>query len=289
MTYRRRTVTTDDVVFLCQLIADHPEASRRALSFMVCEAWNWRQDNGEPRDAVCRGLMLKLHRAELIELPPPQWRSNRPAQRHRKPKPIEIDQTPVVCDLAALGPLTIVPVRRTDDEAVVDGLIEEHHYLGYTRPVGAHLKYLVRAGDERPVACLTWSSAPRHLAPRDRYIGWSAEARKKNIRYVVYNGRFLILPWVQVKHLASHLLGRMARMLPAEWEQAYGHPVYFAETFIDMAIHRGTCYRAANWVPMGQTTGRGPRSTSHKPTRSKKEVLGLPLHRRFRRLLQETP
>ena len=288
MIYRRRTVTLGDVTFLCQLIADHPSASRRALSFLVCEAWGWTQDNGAPRDAVCRGLMLKLHRAGLIELPPPNWRATRPAQRHRKPEPIEIDQTPIVCDLASLGPLTIALVRRTDDEAVVDGLIEEHHYLGYTRPVGAHLKYLVRAG-ERPVACLTWSSAPRHLAPRDRYIGWSSEARKQNIRYVVYNGRFLILPWVQVKHLASHLLGRMARTLPAHWEQTYGHPVYFAETFVDTAIHRGTCYRAANWVPLGQTTGRGPRDTSHKPNRSKKEVLGLPLHRRFRDLLQDAP
>jgi len=287
VTYRRRTVTTDDVAFLRQLIADNPEASRRSLSFMVCEAWDWKQDNGSPRDAVCRGLLLLLHRAGLIELPAPKWRSSRPAQRHRKPEPIELDRSPIVCDLAALGPLTIASVRRTDDEAVVDGLIEEHHYLGYTRPVGAHLKYLVRAGDGRPVACLIWSSAPRHLAPRDRYIGWSAEARKKNIRHVVYNGRYLILPWVEVKHLASHLLGRMARMLPSEWQEAYGHPVYFAETFVDMAIHRGTCYLAANWVPMGQTAGLGPRNTTKKPDRSKKEVLGLSLHRRFRQLLKE--
>jgi hypothetical protein len=286
LTYRRRTVTTDDVDFLRQLIADHPSASRRALSFMVCEAWDWRQDNGEVRDAVCRGLMLKLHRDGLIELPPPQWRSSRPAQRHRKPEPVELDQTPIVCSLAEIGPLSFTQVRRTKDEPVVDGLIEAHHYLGYTRPVGAHLKYLVRAG-ERPLACFVWSSAPRHLAPRDRHIGWSGEMRTRNIRFVVYNGRFLILPWVEVKHLASHLLGRMARMLPSEWERVYGHPVYFAETFVDTTLHRGTCYRAANWVPMGMTTGRGPRSTSYKPDRTRKEVLGLPLHPRFRQLLQQ--
>jgi hypothetical protein len=284
--YRRRTVTADDANFLRQLIADHPGASRRALSFLVSDAWNWRQDNGEVRDAVCRGLMLKLQRAELIELPPPQWRSFRPAQRHRKPEPIELDQTPIVCSLADLGELTITQVRRTSDEPMVDGLIEEHHYLGYTRPVGEHLKYLIRAG-ERPVACMTWSSAPKHLAARDRHIGWSAEMRKTNIRFVVYNGRFLILPWVEVKNLASHLLGRMTRMLPAEWERTYGHPVYFAETFVDTTLHRGTCYRAANWVPMGITTGRGPTSNSHTPNRTKKEVLGLPLHRRFHELLQQ--
>jgi len=161
-------------------------ASRRALSFMVCEAWDWKQDNGQVRDAVCRGLMLKLHRAELIELPPAQWRSSRPALRHRKPDPVELDRTPITCSLAELGELTISQVRRTDDEPVVDGLIEEHHYLGYTRPVGEHLKYLIRAG-ERPVACMTWSSAPKHLAARDRHIGWSAEMRKKNIRFVIYD------------------------------------------------------------------------------------------------------
>ena len=286
LTYRRRTVTADDVAFLRQLIADHPAASRRALSFLVCESWGWKQHNGEPRDAVCRGLLLLLHRAGLIALPEAQWRSSRPAERHRKPDPVELDQTPIVCALGELGELTIAQVRRTDDEPIVDGLIEEHHYLGHTRPVGASLKFLIRVGD-RPVACMTWSSAPRHLAPRDRYIGWSPEARKRNIRFVVYNGRFLILPWVHVPHLASHLLGRVARTLPAHWEHSYGHPVYFAETFVDTSIHRGTCYRAANWVPMGTTTGRGPRSTTKVPDRTRKEVLGLPLHRHFRALLQE--
>ena len=286
LTYRRRTVTTDDVAFLRQLLADHPLASRRALSFKVCEAWDWKQPNGTVCDAVCRGLMLLLHRGGHIELPPPRWYARQPAARHRKPAPVEVDQQPIVTTLASLGPLSFRQVRRTDDEPMVDGLIESHHYLGYTRPVGEHLKYLVRAGD-RPVACFVWSSAPRHLGPRDRYIGWSAEMRTKNIRFVVYNGRFLILPWVEVKYLASHLLGRMARMLPAEWERVYGHPVYFAETCVDTTLHRGTCYRAANWVPMGMTTGRGPRSTSNKPDRTKKEVLGLPLHRRFRQLLQQ--
>jgi hypothetical protein len=286
LTYRRRTVTADDVASLRQLIADNPTASRRGLSFLVCEAWDWTQENGDPRDAVCRGLMLLLHRAGLIELPPPHWRSSRPAERHRKPEPVELDQTPIACSLADLGTVNITQVRRTDDEAVVDGLIEQHHYLGYTRPVGAHVKFLIQAGD-RPLACMTWSSAPRHLAPRDHYIGWSSDMRRKNIRFVVYNGRFLILPWVRVPHLASHLLGRVVRLLPAEWERVYGHPLYFAETFVDPTLHRGTCYRAANWVPMGITTGRGPRSTSNAPNRTKKEVLGLPLHPRFRALLQE--
>jgi len=175
-------------------------------------------------------------------------------------------------------------VRRTAEEPLFNALIETHHYLGYTQPVGEHLKFLVFAG-ERPVACFAWSSAPRHLGPRDQYIGWSKEARRLHIRFVAYNSRFLILPWVEVPHLASHLLGRMVRMLPGEWEQLYGHPVYFAETFVDPTRFRGTCYRAANWVLLGQTTGRGKDDMTHRANRPIKDVLGYPLHRRFRELL----
>ena len=135
------------------------------------------------------------------------------------------------------------------------------------------------------MACLTWSSAPRHLASRDRFIGWSGEARRRNVHLLAYNTRFLILPWVEVPHLASHILGRMARRISQDWERAYGHPIYFLETFIDPERFRGTCYRAANWVLMGRTTGRGKQSNSYVPNRSIKEVLGYPLTKRFRELL----
>jgi hypothetical protein len=138
----------------------------------------------------------------------------------------------------------------------------------------------------RPVACFAWSSAPRHLGARDRFIGWSAEERRRNISLVTYNPRFLITPWVEVSHLASHLLGRMVRMLPAEWERVYGHPVHFAETFVDTLRFRGTCYRAANWVFLGLTTGRGKDDQTGRPNRSLKAVLGYPLTRDFRRRLR---
>ena len=150
------------------------------------------------------------------------------------------------------------------------------------------MKYLVYAGS-RPVACFAWSSAPRHLGPRDRFIGWSAEARRGNIRFVAYNSRYLILPWVAVRHLASHLLGRMAKMLPGEWERVYGHPVHFAETFVDPTRFKGTCYRAANWVYLGQTTGRGKDDQTMRPNRSLKDVLGYPLTKDFRKLLSSVP
>ena len=135
--------------------------------------------------------------------------------------------------------------------------MEEHHYLGYEQPVGEHLKYLVWA-QGRPVACVAWSRAHRDtLAARDRYIGWSAEARRRNIRFIAYNTRFLILPWVRVEHLASHILGRMAARISEDWQRMYGHPIYFLETFVDPERFRGTCYRAANWVVAGQDDGTG--------------------------------
>ncbi len=286
LTYRGRSVTSHDVAFIRDLIDEHPEASRRALSLRLCDAWDWVQPNGQPRDMVCRGLMLQLHRAGHIELPPARWRPTNPARRLR-PAPVQVDDSPIQGCLAALGPLSFRLVRRTEDEPLFDGLIEMHHYLGYTPPVGEHLKVLVVAG-ERPVACFAWSSAPRHLAPRDRYIGWPADVRRQRLRFVVYNSRFLILPWVEVPHLASHLLGRMTRTLSSQWEQAYGHPVYFAETFVDPARYRGTCYRAANWVFLGRTTGRGKDDQTGRPNRPIKDVLGYPLHRRFRERLMGT-
>jgi hypothetical protein len=282
--YRGRTVTTADVEFIKALIADNPTASRRRLSEVLCAAWGWVQANGAPRSMVCRGLMLALSRAGHIELPPVRWINPNPLARRARPKPAEVDQTPLHASLATLTPLTFRAVRRTPEESVFGGLIEAHHYLGYTQPVGEHLKYMVYAG-ERPVACLAWSSAPRHLAPRDRYLGWSATSRKRNIRFIAYNTRFLILPWVHVEHLASHLLGRMVRMLAGEWQRVYDHPVYFAETFVDTERFKGTCYRAANWVFLGHTTGRGKNDQTHRANRPLKQVLGYPLTPDFRKRL----
>lgn len=283
--HRGRVVTRADVQFIRDLIEREPGASRRELSKKLCEAWDWRQPNGALRDMVCRGLMLSLHRAGHIELPAHRQMPPNPFLRRGRPEPVEVDATALECSLAELGPLEVRQVRRTQDEKLCCSLIETHHYLRYTQPVGEQLKYVVFAG-ERPVACFTWSSAPRHLGARDRYIGWSLAARRRNLRLLAYNSRFLILPWVRVPHLASHLLGRMARTLSDDWQRVYGHPILFAETFVDPERNRGTCYRAANWTVLGLTTGRGKDAPTWEQNRSIKQVLGLPLARDFRVRLQ---
>ena len=285
--YRGQEIGSEQIVFLREFIRTHPTSSRWKLSRQLCEALGWKQANGALRDMVCRGLLLMLERAGEIELPPVrrhiqgQCRTGRP-----RPEMMLIDNAPLAMPLKVLGPIEIQPVRRTAEEPLFNSLMEHYHYLAYEQPVGEHLKYLAWA-QGRPIACLAWSSAPRHLGSRDRYIGWSAETRRRNIRFIAYNTRFLILPWVRVSHLASHILGKVTRVLSDDWELMYGHPVYFAETFIDPGRFRGTCYRAANWQLLGLTTGRGKNDRTNKPNRPIKEILGLPLTPRFREYLTQ--
>lgn len=289
--YRGRSLTEADIAFIRRLMAAHPQASRRELSKKLCEAWQWRQANGTFCDMVCRGLMLKLDRLGHIELPAvrqvnPNPLARRAAERKRPPAML-VDTTALCAALGELRPLQFRQVRHTGEEPLFNSLIERYHYLGYTQPVGEHLKYLVFALN-RPIACLAWSSAPRHLAPRDRFIGWSAAARRQNIARIAYNTRFLILPFIKVPHLASHILSSMARVLVRDWERIYGHPIYFLETFIDPERFGGTSYRAANWICLGLTTGRGKDDRTHTANRPLKEVLGYPVVKRFRELLSET-
>jgi hypothetical protein len=271
LSYRHRVITEEDVVFIRKLIAEHPGSSRWSLSKKLCEAWNW---------------VLMLHREGLIELPPVRRVTRNPLVERNQPVLVSVDKAPLQGRFAELGPLEVRQVRRTPEEALFNSLLQQHHYLAYTQPVGENLKYLVYA-QGRPIACLGWSSAPRHLGSRDRFIGWSVKARLKNIGLLAYNTRFLVLPWVRVPHLASHILGRMARMLSADWQRMYGHPIYFIETFIDPQRFRGTCYRAANWTLLGTTTGRGKDAPTHQANRSIKQVLGYALVKDFRQRLSQ--
>ncbi len=283
-TYRGKHVSSEDVAFIQTLIDQNPHDSRRRLSVKLCQAWNWRQANGALRDMICRGLMLGLHRAGYIRLPDKKSHPKNPFVDRKKPDKVKIDQSPVNGRLSQIKPFTYEQVRRTPAEQLFNSLIEHYHYLGYCHPVGEQLKYIVY-WQKRPIACLSWSSAPRHIGCRDRHIGWSQRLRKKRIHLLAYNSRFLILPWVRVKYLASHILGRMARILSADWQAVYNHPIYYLETFVDKERFAATCYKAANWIYLGDTTGRGKADQTHRPNRTIKAVWGYPLDKQFRKRL----
>ncbi len=288
MSYRGRVVTGEEISFIKELIGLHPEASRRCLSKKLCEAWNWVQPNGQLRDMICRGLMLELHRAGHICLPEKKFTPNNPlAAQRSKPAWIEVDRSPIGGSIKTLGAVEIRQVRATPQEQLYNSLIEHHHYLGYCHPVGEQLKYVVFA-QERPIACFAFSSAPRHIGCRDRFIGWNQEQRTKNLNLLAYNTRFLILPWVEVRYLASHLLSRMAKRITQDWQDSYGHPLYFLTTFVDTERFTGSCYRAANWIYLGETTGRGKNDQTKKSNRSLKAAWGYPLHKEFRARLFAT-
>ncbi len=282
--YRGKAVTSRDRAFINQLIAENPNDSRRALSKKLCLAWNWVQSNGALRDMVCRGLMIELDRAGYIKLPPKKFSPHNPFINRKKPAKIKTDRTPIHAGLSKMQPLKFRQVRRTSSEKLFNSLIEHYHYLGYCHPVGEQLKYTIFS-QQRPIACLAWSSAPRHIGVRDKFIGWSADSRKKYIHLMAYNTRFLVLPWVRVSCLASHVLGQMARIVSEDWQKIYNHPIYYLETFVDKERFKGTCYKAANWIYLGDTTGRGKEDQTNKPNRSIKAVWGYPLSKDFRTVL----
>ena len=283
-TYRGSHISAEDIAFINALIAQNPADSRRALSKKLCRAWNWVQPNGALRDMICRGLMLGLHRAGHIRLPEKKSHPKNPFVDRKKPGKVKIDQSPINARLSQIKPFKYEQVRRTPAEKLFNSLIEHYHYLAYCHPVGEQLKYIVY-WQKRPIACLSWSSAPRHIGCRDRHIGWSQPLRKERIHLLAYNSRFLILPWVRVKYLASHILGRMARILSADWQAVYRHPIYYLETFVDKQRFAATCYKAANWICLGDTTGRGKADQTHRPNRTIKAVWGYPLDKQFRKRL----
>lgn len=284
LSFRGREIRAAEVAFLRELIARHPGLSRRQLSLQVCQAWHWMQPNGEPRDMVCRSLMLALHRTGHIELPAPRHRPPNNALAHRRVSSVEAyDSTPMEDCLAALGPLEIRLVRRAQGEPLFAHLLSRYHYLGYSRPVGEHLKYLVLWGD-RPIACMAWNSGPLKLTLRDQWVGAPRNAYAHNLHLIAYNSRYLILPWIRVPHLASHLLGRIARRISADWQALYHHPIHLLESFVDIERFRGTCYRAANWTCLGRSAGRGTKSKTGQQT-SIKELWVYPLVRDLREKL----
>ncbi len=282
--YRGRVATTKDIELINALMAASPDDSRFKLSFKFCKETNWVQPNGTLKDMVARGYMLMLHRSGYITLPPKRSNPPNPLAKRKKPPIVEVDRTPVDTKLKKIMPIEFLQVRRSGKEKLFNSLVDRYHYLGYTQPVGEHLKYIVYAKD-RPVACLAYSSAPRHIGPRDTFIGWNQKIRKKNISLICYNMRFLILPWVRVPYLASHILAKICKILPGDWNKIYNHPVHYIETFVDRQRFAGTCYKAANWIYLGDTKGLGKDSQDKIPNRSIKAIYGYPLIKNFRKLL----
>jgi hypothetical protein len=289
LSFRGRPIRQAEVLFLRELIAANPGLSRRRLSVKVCQAWNWVQLNGQPRDMVCRGLMLALHRAGHIELPAKRQSPRNNAITHRRVlEAPPYDTTAIQMSLDRLGPLEVRLVRRAEGEGLFAHLLNRYHYLGYSRPVGEHLKYLVVAG-ARPIACLAWNSGPLKLKLRDDLVSAPCQAYAHNLHLIAYNSRYLIVPWVKVPHLASHLLGRIARRISADWQQLYEHPIWLLESFVDVEHFKGTCYRAANWMCVGRSIGRGTKAKSHQQTASIKALWAYPLSPNFRQQLLAPP
>jgi len=285
--FRGRSVSRADIAFIGQLMDAHPQASRRRLSALLCQAWNWVQPNGQLKDMLCRSFMLLLHRQGHITLPAKRRESinNVVARRSRQAtRTLALEMPPLEMSLKELGPVQIEQVRRTPQEDLYEHLIQEHHYLGYTQPVGEHLKYIIHARGQ-PIAAMGWSASTPNVGHRNRFIGWTRAQSIQNIHLIAYNTRYLILPWVRVPHLASHLLGQMARRISRDWQQLYGHPIYLLETFVDPERFIGTSYRAANWIYLGLTSGRGKNDQTNKVNRSRKEHLLYPLHKQCRQKL----
>lgn len=234
---------------------------------------------------VCRGLLLKLSSIGLIQLPPCRRATPYKLAHSKRPEFIEVDRTAVACSLSELRPIEVHQVRGTSLGKLYNSLIEHYHYLGYTRPVGEHLEYLAMS-QGRVIAGMGWCSAPRHIGSRDKHIGWNKQQREKKLQQVIINTRFLILPWVEVPHLASHIIGSIVRRISGDWLKIYKHDIVWLETFVDPSRgFKGTCYKAANWLYLGKTTGRGKADNTGKANRSLKDVYGYPLRKDFRKVL----
>ena len=285
--YRGREFTGAEITEIREVISTHWGKSRYFISRKICQKWNWRQANGVLKDMICRGLLLHLMRLGLIELPPTRHVPPYRLTHNIRPERIEADCTPIEGKLSELRPVTLSQVRRTPLLKIYNSLIEQYHYLGYTRPVGEHLEYLA-ISKGRIIACMGWCSAPRHIGCRDRFIGWNKEQRQERLPFVITNTRFLIMPWVRIPHLASHLLGMMMRRISSDWHEVYNHEVIWLETFVDPDMgFTGTCYKAANWRYLGMTTGRGKADNTGKPNRSLKYIFGYPLRQDFREVLSD--
>ncbi|HEV2209802.1 MAG TPA: Druantia anti-phage system protein DruA [Verrucomicrobiae bacterium] len=267
------------------LLGAHADWSRYRLSRELCHRWNWRSLTGQIKDMAARTLLLKLEQRGWVALPARRGLSpNR--MRHKQIRLLDHRTDPITGPLRPLQPLQILELNEQPAaQGVFDSLLRQYHYLGYTSAVGQNVKYLVRDRQGRDLACVLFGAAAWKTRGRDDFIGWTAEQRQAQLGRIANNSRFLILPWVRVPELASHILGRVARRLAADWQRRYGHPVALLETFVERGRFRGSCYRAANWICVGQTQGRTRQDRRHVLQAPVKDVWVYPLQADFREVL----
>ncbi|MFQ5356555.1 MAG: DUF4338 domain-containing protein [Mariprofundaceae bacterium] len=280
-----REVCGADIDWLQACVREHPDWSRHRITKHICEDWDWRTHSGQLKTFAARSFIDKLEAKGFIELPPVRAGMRRP---HRDPYP-EVtlpDAAPVTAQLSDIAPVSITLISSgTYDHGCFASYLIEHHYLGFNRTVGEHLEYLVRDAQGCDLACVLFGSAAWKCASRDRWIGWDATSRQRNLNFTTNNTRFLILPWVRIPHLASHILGRIMRRLSHDWLCRYGHPVHLVETFVEKDRFKGTCYKAANWTLLGQTQGRSRQDRHNNLSVPVKDILAYPLCKNFRHKL----
>jgi hypothetical protein len=270
-----------DIAIIQTLLKSNPTWGRTRLSEELCRLWNWRTDTGRLKDMACRTLLLKLDRAGIIHLPPRKRPSNN-GVRNRTIPDTPHDTTPIHCRLQKIAPVNVLHVPQTSPELdLFKCLLAKYHYLGLRNTVGENIKYLVKDNRNRPLACLLFGSAAWKCASRDDFIGWDSQVRRNNLGYLTNNTRFLILPWVRVPHLASHVLARVAKRISADWQAKYGHPIFLLETFVDRSLYQGTCYQAANWILAGQTKGRTRNDRYNTIKTSVKDIYLYPLTKQY--------
>ncbi len=281
--YCGREFTRDELDRI-RALAAQPGTTRRALSLRVCEELAWRKIDGGLKQMSCRVALLRMQKDGLVELPAPLHRSSNGART--RPRTPETDpQPPLIVPANELRSLRLLPVSSRRDSTLWNEYVDRYHYLGYQPLPGAQLRYFARA-EQGLLALLGFGAAAWKTAPRDAFIGWTALQREARLHLVVNNARFLILPWVRSLHLASKLLGLAARQLPADWQARYGYRPVLLETFVEAARFRGTCYRAANWLFLGETRGRGKLDTAHAHALPVKTVWLRPLSPQFREALR---
>jgi len=280
-----RRLGPEDIGVVQHWLATEPGWNRTRLSRELCRCWGWRNGAGRLKDMACRTLLLKLERRGQIRLPARQ-RPSPNALRNRRALDLPCDRTPIEGALGDLQPLRIDPLGEGHpDLALLRFLLQRHHYLGLRNSVGENLKYLARDRHGRPVACLLFGSAAWKCRARDLFIRWDTEQRQRNLHRITNNTRFLILPCVQVPHLASWILGRVLRRLSDDWQKKYGHPIALVETFVEQKRFAGTSYRASNWIQLGSTTGRSRQDRRRTLQVPVKDVYLYPLDHRFREVL----